>query len=372
MKIGFDISQAGVKATGCGNLAKNYAVQLIDQIKDLTLYGTFGPNFCDKTILTNFLNHKNLVKYCFTNKTYAKHFWNNETLEKHLEYPDIIQSNNFWCPDQIKKAKIIYTLYDLSFLEMPENTTDENIFVCLNGLLKAIENADHFVAISEYTKKNFLEFFPFINKSKVSVIYPGFKSPTLFQTCPKNFDFIDSNYFLAVGTIEPRKNYQRLIEAYCIYYDEIKNEFDPMPLIIVGGQGWGDNSLFDIIKEKKLEEYIQFLGYVNEYELSWLYSNCYCNLYVSLFEGFGLPVLEGMKHGCPTITSNISSIPEITGSSALLVNPYNSYEIVKELLSVHKNKKLRDLLAKKSVEQASKFTWNQSTNQLLDLYKSLL
>ena len=122
--------------------------------------------------------------------------------------------------------------------------------------------------------------------------------------------------------------------------------------------------------KNNLEEFVKFLGYVNEDELLVIF--IVIVIYMSLFEGFGLPVLEGMQYGCSTIASNISSIPEITGKSAILINPYDVDEIYSKLLTIHQDENLRNHLAKKSLSQTSKFDWEKSTNQLIDLYASII
>ena len=377
MNIGFDISQAGEKPAGCGVLAKGFALEFLKKNVDakITFYGTFGPYLCDKALSFDIDKSQKVLKqfkYNFKNIKTTREFWLEHNIESKIGLPDIIHSNNFWCPTNVKVSKIVYTLYDLSFLEMPEATTNENINVCLNGLVNAVQYADHFVAISHYTKKNFLEYFPCIHEDKITVIYPGIKHQSKKPNHPFNFLYKKDEFFLSVGTIEPRKNYIRLIKSYAKYLLMLNNRSKPKPLIIVGGDGWGNVNIKEFIVKSNLGNYVFFLGYVTENELSWLYSNTYCNIYVSLFEGFGFPVLEGMKHGVPTITSNITSIPEIVGTSAILINPLNEIDISNALINIHNNENYRNILAKESVTQSLKFNWSLASDQLMKLYENII
>ena len=178
------------------------------------------PNDCLKTrkiTLPNF-SRQNTSK-CLND---SKLLWSQSSseIEKKLNYPDIIHSNNFFCPTKLNKTKLVYTLYDLSFLEYPQWTTEANRLACFNGMLSASLYADHLISISEYTKKNFLEVFSHVDEKKISVVYPGQRyeksSPILKK--PSHLPALKTNQFwLNVGTIEPRKNQEGLLRAYALF-----------------------------------------------------------------------------------------------------------------------------------------------------------
>ena len=145
-----------------------------------------------------------------------------------------------------------------------------------------------------------------------------------------------------------------------------------MPLVLAGGNGWLMDDFKAYITELGLDEHIIMTGYATDEELFWLYRNCYAHVYPSLFEGFGLPVLEGMQLGAPTITSNTSSIPEVAGDAAILIDPEDVNAITQALLRLSNNREERDQLSDAGLTQSAKFDWQQSAASLLSLYKQAL
>jgi len=179
---------------------------------------------------------------------------------------------------------------------------------------------------------------------------------------------IQSNEFwLSVGTIEPRKNQRCLAQSYARYLELNKNK-DPMPLVFAGGKGWLMEDFQAHLNSLGIEKHVLMTGYVSDDELIWLYRNCYANLYPSLFEGFGLPVLEGMQFGAPTLTSNSTSIPEVAGDAAILLSPEDTEGWAQALLRISNSRVEREQLSKNALNQAKRFEWKQSASALLSLY----
>jgi glycosyltransferase involved in cell wall biosynthesis len=178
-------------------------------------------------------------------------------------------------------------------------------------------------------------------------------------------NLVAGQFWLSVGTIEPRKNQKLLAQAYARY---LALGGDPKPLIFAGGTGWEMDGFEEYVNSLGISEHVIMTGYVSDDELIWLYRNCYANIYPSLFEGFGLPVLEGMQFGAPTIASNSTSIPEVTGDAALLIDPEDTDAWSQGLLQLSKNQSLRDLYKEKASVQAERFSWKSTTASLLDLY----
>jgi glycosyltransferase involved in cell wall biosynthesis len=187
---------------------------------------------------------------------------------------------------------------------------------------------------------------------------------------PKAIENIPAGgYWLSVGTIEPRKNQRRLVEAYARY---LAQGGMPMPLVLAGGKGWLMEDFQKHLSELGIAAQIVMAGYMSDDELTWLYRNCYANLYPSLFEGFGLPVLEGMQFGAPTLASNSTSIPEITGDAAILLAPEDTEGWAQAMLKLARNKSDRDRLSAAALEQAKRFDWKDSAAALLQLYEEAL
>lgn len=377
MKIGFDISQTGAhNKAGCGY----YAHSLIDALLSLNstheffLFPSFGDFYFDSSMpLNNPYSQKSSYGPLHSNFNDAKSFWLNELLENDLSFLDIIHANNFWCPTQFNKARVIYTFYDFGFLVNPDEwTTEVNRQGCFNGAFRAAMAADWVVAISKFSKRHFLETFPHFPEERVRVVYPNSRFDKFDIEAIKpnlKFNLIENKFWLSVGTIEPRKNLIMLVNAYKDYASQVSS---PMPLVIAGGSGWMTEEFQKILRSEGLDVPIILTGYVNDAELIWLYQNCYANLYPSLFEGFGLPILEAMQFGAATICSNTSSMPEVAGNAAILLNPLLSSEWTSAMINLASNPIKRRELSKLGPKQAEKFTGTKNAEQIISLYEEAL
>ena len=142
----------------------------------------------------------------------------------------------------------------------------------------------------------------------------------------------------------------------------------PHKLVIVGGKGWRNETIFEAVRELNIESEIIFTSYVSDNELMMLYNECDVFVYPSLYEGFGLPPLEAMACGAPVITSNTSSLPEVVGNAGVMVNPDNTEELCEAIYAVVGNNSLSEKMRKKSLERAKLFSWEKSARQLLKIY----
>lgn len=378
MKIGFDVSQTGKIKAGCGYYAENLIRNLanIDSENHYYLYSTFGDHFWDNRFKeTTSINLPNFHHGINQNNHFrAKKFWHQspQEIEKKLGNIDILHANNFFCPPKLPHAKLIYTLYDLSFIEYPDCTTEHNRIACFDGLFKASLNADLIIAISHYSRKHFLQIFPHYPEDRIVTVHPAsrFNTNIKNQTKPAKLSHLQSEQFwLNVGTIEPRKNIKRLLYAYA----ELRNQQAQVyPLVLAGKLGWMENNIEKLIQSLDLEKHVFMLGYTEDEELQWLYQNCFCLVYPSLFEGFGLPVLEAMSFGAPIITSNVSSLPEVVGKAGLLINPSNENELTmamqQMLLEPNRRLELKNL----ALEQSRTFSWANTAKNILNLYQEVI
>ena len=377
MRIGFDISQTGSKKAGCGFYADSLINNILstDKKNEYTLLTNFG-SFYHNPLMAFGCPYKN-EQICYGPKIISKgaviRYWNSTEGYNFLNGFNIIHANNYWCPPWEIKSKLIYTLYDISVIDNPEWSTSKNNEGCRAGLINASRYATYIVAISNATKHAFLSQFPYVDEKKIFVIYPASRFRGKKQgedlAKPKHKIFrTETPFLLSVGTIEPRKNQAFLLRVY----DQFRNQNKQViPLIFVGKKGWLTDNFMQEAKKSKWSADIHLLGYVDESELSWLYQNCLINLYPSLYEGFGLPVLEGLKEGAPTVCSNTTSMPEIVGDCGIMASPTDKEEWVNAIELLVKNKVKRLELKEKSVLRAQKFSWERSTNQILDLYDSL-
>jgi glycosyltransferase involved in cell wall biosynthesis len=380
LRIGFDISQTGNNKAGCGYFADSLILGLIniDQENTYFLYPYFGSSFWDPEAKrsTRKIQKPNVYrKIIGTDFHDAMAFWENfpPDGEDRLGNPDIIHANNFSCPRGIAKARIIYTLHDLNFLEYPEFTTEQNRWVCFNGVFDAAICADFIISVSNYSRNRFIEVFPYYPKERIKTVHLGSRFNTGQAIKQKNTrldKLVKDKFWLSVGTLEPRKNLRRLLKAFSIYRKEYRAP--NYPLVLAGGKGWLEDDLKDFISSLELMGKVVVLGYVSDEDLSWLYRHCFAFIFPSIYEGFGLPVIEAMKMGAPVITTNSTSIPEVAGNAAHYVSPYNIEDFVKAFSMLADNDQYRRRLKDMSILQAKKFSWGKCATEVLEIYRNVI
>lgn len=376
MHIGFDISQTGTGKAGCGFFAHALIRAMLELAPEhrYALYPSFGDFYFDPLmpILNPYSGRDVNYGPRHLSRETARVFWTNPDVESTLKRPEIVHANNFWCPTQFASSRLIYTFYDMGFAVDPAWTTEANRVGCFDGVFRSAIAADWVVAISEASRSNYLSVFPHYPSDRIRVIHPcsRFADSSAQGKRPNALENIPAGgYWLNVGTIEPRKNQRRLVEAYARY---LAMGGKPMPLVLAGGKGWLMEDFKNHLSELGIETQIVMTGYVSDDELIWLYRNCYANLYPSLFEGFGLPVLEGMQFGAPTLTSNSTSIPEVAGDAAILLDPEDTDGWVQAMLRLAGNRLERDHLSVAALEQANRFDWKHSAAALLQLYEEAM
>ena len=378
MKIGFDVSQTGSNKAGCGYYADCLIRSLIelDSKHDFVLFPTFGDLYWDPDweAHTFSIEHPNVTRLngCRSQKE-TREYWkgSDPEFESRLGDPDIVHSNNFFCPGNLERSRLVFTLHDLGFLKYPEWTTEENRGGCFDGVFNASIFADYVVAVSHSTREHYLETFPHYPEERIGVVYEACRMHVSEDPeQPKSLVAWETQKFwLTVATLEPRKNHLRLIEAYA----RLKKETGfLLPVIFAGGKGWLMEDLESEIHSQDLDREVTLLGYVNDLELSWLFRNCFAFVYPSLFEGFGLPVLEAMSCGAPVLTSNTSSLPEVAGDAAILADPFSVDSIYGGLARLLKESDLRSNLRDSGLKQAEKFSWKRAAHSVLDIYQETL
>jgi len=373
MHIGFDVSQTGAGKAGCGYFAHAMIGAMISVAPQhrYSLYPSFGDFYFDPQMpLTNPYRRKR-VAYGPRHLTResARTFWLKDDLEAALGHPDVIHSNNFWTPVQLRDSRLIYTLYDTGFAVDPDWTTEANRIGCFEGMFRSSVAADWIVAISQSSRSCFLKMYPHFDPDRVRVIYPCSRFTDTGQqgVLPAAAKALAPNgFWLSVGTIEPRKNQRLLVEAYARY---LQAGGPPMPLVLAGGKGWLMDDFVGHIAALGLSDQVILTGYVSDDEMIWLYRNCYANVYPSLFEGFGLPVLEGMQFGAATICSNTTSMPEVAGDAAILLSPAAAEPWSAVMLGLAADPVRRTSLRTSAKQRAAQFDWSRSAGELLALYE---
>lgn len=261
----------------------------------------------------------------------------------------------FNLPKRVKRVNIIHDLTPILFPQFHRFHSQILQRIFLKRILK---KADHIITNSAYTTSDVIKYFPF-SKDKISYFYPG-SDPLMKQIEGGNLNLryhLPENYFLFVGTIEPRKNLKTLIRAFESFKSEKESDYK---LLIVGQIGWKSDHIIKLIERSKVSNEIELRGYVKRKDLPVYFSQARVTILPSIYEGFGLPVLESMSCGTPCIVSNVSSLPEVGADAVLTFSPEDSIELTKKMSEIHTNHKLYQQLKEKSIKRALDFDWKKS------------
>lgn len=295
------------------------------------------------------------------------------------EEPDIFFSPTHYIP-AFSPVKRVVTIFDLSFLHFPEMFNKKDYWQLKNWTKFSVENAEHIITISNSSKTDIISQYG-VERRKITVAYPGydkekFNSPSGVRNSKEKTQQIlkkygiGDNFIIYIGTIQPRKNLIRLIEAVA--------RIESLTLVIVGKhkgegkEGWMYQDTLDAPKRLGIEDRIQFLGYVSADDLPSLLSGAKAFILPSLWEGFGIPVVEAMACGTPVIVSNTSSLPEVVGKAGLLVDPYSVDQIEQAIRTVVADKMLQQKYSKMGLLQVRKFSWEEMAKTVLKVFKQVV
>jgi glycosyltransferase involved in cell wall biosynthesis len=244
----------------------------------------------------------------------------------------------------------------------------------------SVRRADVVLADSESTRSDVTELLG-VAPDRVWVIYPGVDghfrrvhNQDALAAVRRRYH-LPERFVLSVGTLQPRKNFERLIEAYA----QVRSSVPPLrgrassnvDLVIAGGTGWMYDGIYRRVEELRLQGQVHFPGYVADEDLPALYSLADLFVFPSLYEGFGLPVLEAMACGTPVVTSNTSSLPEVVGDAGLTVDPHDVEALAEAMRQLLGDVGLRDAMVQRGLLQARQFTWSGAAEQLLRVYREL-
>lgn len=275
---------------------------------------------------------------------------------------------NYVVPPGVKGKKIVF-VHDMSYKACPETVRAKTRRFLNVSMKKSCRRADMIVTISEFSKKEIMKYLS-IPEEKIKVLplgvdfnrfHIGYSEKEKSNVVQKYG--LPENYLLYLGTIEPRKNLERLIRAYALGCEK-KN--DMPPLMLAGRKGWLYEDIYNAVEELNLTDKVKFLGYVDSEDAPLLISAAQVFLFPSVYEGFGLPVLEAMACGVPVITSDAASLPEVAGDAAILVNPMDIENIADEILRVVEDNTLQKEMIEKGLSQVKRFSW-EKTAELLKL-----
>ena len=255
--------------------------------------------------------------------------------------------------------KTVVTIHDLSYLYFPDEFLKKDLYQLKNWTAYALRNSIKIIAVSKTTKKDIIHEYG-IPDEKISVIYNG------YETDKQSAATLRTNYFLYVGTIQPRKNLKFLITAFSQFH-KTNPSFN---LIIAGKKGWLYEDIFKQVEWMGMKDFISFPGFVTDEEKDKLYKKATAFILPSLYEGFGIPLLEAMAHGCPVLSSFSSSLPEVGGEACLYFDPKNSDDLVEKMNAIISDKELAKKLIRAGKKRIEDFSWLKTGENTLNLLQS--
>ena len=280
---------------------------------------------------------------------------------------------NYYVPPYAE-GRVFSVVYDTVVRDMPQ-TMDKRTRTALElTLRKSIQRSDMVITISEFSKSRIKYHFGVPN-DKIGVVYCGIDKSVFKPECPekrieecKNRLNISEKYILYLGTLEPRKNISGLIEAYSL----LRAGLEDCPcLVIAGGKGWLYDEIFEMVKKLNLQDSVIFTGYVSDEDAPLLMQGAELFCFPSFYEGFGMPPLEAMACGVPTVVSDRASLPEAVGDAALITDPDSPESICGAIKRILTDEALKTSLKQKGVLQADKFTWEASAEVLIKLISNI-
>jgi glycosyltransferase involved in cell wall biosynthesis len=372
MRIGLDVAQTCVERLGCGWVADRIATAMSEVCPEdeLILYHQFGnlinwntskgtvidrPNVSSPFLRSSWLNSKIAWKRIQLNKAELP------------GNPEIVHSHCFQAPF-VGSARLIYTVYDLSIWTHPEFTTELNRLNCQHGMLDAIHYADGLVFISESSRRDFFQLFPGLDQRKelaTTVVLLGSRFPYIKEARSS----FSQGTWLSVGSLEPRKNFDVLLDALQIYWEQSKTR---RKLRIAGGKGWKSEATWNRTRDFERRGMMQHLGYVPDTELERLYREAFALVFPSHYEGFGLPLIEAMSQACPVITSTNASLPEVGGDAVLYWDGKSAESLAAEMLRLEREETYYVSLSIKSLARAHTFSWEKAARELRRFYQEVV
>ena len=370
MKIAIDARSATLhQGTGIGTYTNNLISEIlsINSKDDFTLFcsGKFNNNFNKE--------NTNIVLSSGRHGSFYENYYIPNSLNKlHADLYHIPQNGIGF--DFDTEIPTIVTIHDLIPYIMPETVGKGYLERFLRDMPNIISNSSGILTVSDYSKRDILKFFSSYPEDKIFVT--PLAANNNFKPLDKNncksyvehtFGVTDS-YILYIGGFSLRKNVLGLVKAFSNIYKDFNK---PYKLLLGGSPKDEGEKLFTFVKENNLQGKVIFCGYLEDEILPILYSACDAFVYPSLYEGFGLPPLEAMSCKAPVITSNLTSIPEVTEDNAILINPHNINELEKALVTLLNDETLKANLSEKGYLRSLEFTWTKTAKNTLTAYKNL-
>lgn len=372
-RIGVNACTLSERVSGIGRYTHEILTQLVDRGHEWFLYSHCPIIVGDWSQPRVRMRVANLPEAINLPNRALRLAWAQTVLPRWASHDNV---DLFWSPAHNlphylpKRIARVVTVHDLVWKHAGETMRPLARWLDAMQTPAAVRLADRVITVSRHTAQDLVEEMPEA-ESKVRVVHLGGASLYPAVASPESLSLmrIDRPYFLFVGTLEPRKNLYRLLEAFATLPEDIKKN---TLLVIAGGKGWGDVNVQAVASQLGLSGCIRVVGYVSEESLATLYAHALFLAMPSLYEGFGLPILEAMAHGTPVLTSDCSSMPEVAGDAGLLVNPHDVGALANGLLALILNENMRHDLARRARVNAGRFSWQKAADETLRVFDEAL
>lgn len=286
--------------------------------------------------------------------------------------PDLFFSPEFYlCKNADPAMPQIPVFHDIAYEHYPEDIGKWAAQYCQKYSPQYAKLASHILTVSEYSKQDIIKHYG-LSGDRISVVYngasEGFRPLQEAEQMKVREQYSQGQaYFHFVGTLHPRKNIESLLKAFDLFKSRNPSK---LKLLLVGRKGWQYKSAMETFEQMEFREDVLFTGFVPDEDLSKIYSASMGLCYIPYFEGFGIPILEAFHSETAVICSNISSMPEVAGDAAILVDPFDIEGVANAMLSLHQDKNYRETLIEKAKERRKKFSWELTYNKVWDVVSS--
>ncbi len=371
MRIGFDAKRAFLNSSGLGNYSR-YTISALSRFYPENEYLLYSTAINSNELFTPPEKSSLKLPSSISARMFRK-YWRTFSIIKDLKKDDIhlFHGLSNELPYGIRESgvKSIVTIHDLIFMRLPElyRSPDKKIYTKKSRL--AVQNADRIIAISEQTKRDLVELLD-ADEKNIRVIYQGCH-PWFYEACSaeekeriKKKYALPETYLLYIGTIEERKNLLGIVRA--IHQAKIN-----LPLVAVGRQTPYFNEVKKYIEANKMKNF-HFIPFISSNDLPAMYQLAHAFIYPSIYEGFGIPVLEALNSGIPVVTSRGGCLEETVGKGGILADPYDQEELAESILKVVSDTELRKRLVENGKKHALNFREEKTIPQVMELYKEIL
>jgi glycosyltransferase involved in cell wall biosynthesis len=370
MRLGIDFTSASRERAGIGRYAREL-IRALSRVDQTNRYVLFVPRDAhDETLRFDWSPNFSIRRAPLTER-YLAALWHRARVPLPIEFfigsVDVFYSPDFLLPPTRARRKLV-TVHDLSYVRVPECFPAPLLNYLNRAVPPSVAHADLILADAASTQRDLIDVYH-VPTDKVRVLYSGVDPrfrPDVSEASQARVRELTHGkpYLLSVSTIQPRKNYARLIKAFANLITNDQLPMTNLQLVIAGGRGWMFAEIFKTVERLGLQERVIFPSFFSDEDLPALYAGATLFVYPSLYEGFGLPVVEAMACGLPVVSSNASSLPEVGGDAVLYFDPHDVDAMAATIQRALTNESLRSDLRVRGIEQAKKFSWDKAAREL--------